>query len=78
MIRRALRWIFGIDAFERMEAELHQMEVHRKAYRDNARSLSEENSRLRKTIAEQRSLLVMLRDVNREMDERIGKLEGVA
>ena len=54
---------------------MFQMEVHRDAYRENAQSLAEENSQLRKTIAMQRSLIGILRDVNRELDERNVSLE---
>lgn len=78
MIRRALRWIFGIDAFERMEAELHQMELDRDAARNVASELRHDVEVLTKQNEQLRSVLVILRDVNREMDERIGRLEGVA
>jgi hypothetical protein len=78
MIRRALRWIFGIDAFERMEAALHQMEVDRDAARDVASDLRRDVKVLEKQNRQLRAAVTILRDVNREMDERIGRLEGVA
>jgi len=42
MIRKAFRWLLYLDLFEDMERKLHEMEVVRDAYRDNARSLAEE------------------------------------
>jgi len=78
MIRHFVRWVFNLDILEQLEemqAEMFQMEVHRDAYRENAQSLAEENSQLRKTIAMQRSLIGILRDVNRELDERNVSLE---
>jgi len=79
MIRHFVRWVFNLDVLEQLEQmqdELFQMEVHRDAYRENAQSLSEENSQLRKTIALQRSLIGILRDVNRDLDERNVRLEN--
>ena len=78
MIRHFVRWVFNLDLLkqlEEMQAEMFQMEVHRDAYRENAQSLAEEDSQLRKTIALQRSLIGILRDVNRELDERNVSLE---
>jgi non-homologous end joining protein Ku len=78
MIRHFVRWVFNLDLLkqlEEMQAEMFQMEVHRDAYRENAQSLAEEDSQLRKTIALQRSLIGILRDVNRELDERNASLE---
>jgi hypothetical protein len=78
MIRHFVRRVFNVDLLEqleRMQEELFQMEVHRDAYRENAQSLAEENSQLRKTIAMQRSLIGILRDVNRDLDERNVSLE---
>lgn len=81
MIRHFVRWVFNVDILEqleRMQAELDQIDVDRNAYRDNARNLLEENTRLRKTIALQRSLIGILRDVNRDLDERNVSLEKTA
>jgi hypothetical protein len=78
MIRHFVRWVFNLDILEQLEgmqSDLHQIELDRDRYSDNARSLSEENIRLQKTIALQRSLIGILRDVNRELDERNVSLE---
>lgn len=81
MIRHFLRWVFNLDMLEqleRMHDELHQMEVDRDAARDVASELRDEISRLRKADAMQRSLIAILRDVNRELDERNVSLEKTA
>jgi len=81
MIRHFLRWVFNLDMLEqleRMHDELHQMEVDRDAARDVASELRDEISRLRKADAIQRSLIAILRDVNRELDERNVSLEKTA
>jgi hypothetical protein len=76
MIRRAIRWMFSIDAFERLAAQMHQMEVDRDAARDVALDLRHANEELEERNAVLLSLVRMLRDVNREMDRRIWKLEA--
>lgn len=81
MIRHFVRWVFNLDILEQLEqmqADLHQMEVDRDAYRDVASELRDEISRLRKADALQRSLIGILRDVNRELDERNVSLEKTA
>lgn len=79
MIRHLVRWVFNLDLLEqleRLQAELHQMEVDRDAARDVASDLRGEIAGFRQTIALQRSLIVILRDVNRELDERNVSLEN--
>jgi hypothetical protein len=68
--------MFSIDAFERLAAQMHQMEVDRDAARDVALDLRHANEELEERNAVLLSLVRMLRDVNREMDRRIWKLEA--
>jgi len=67
--------MFGMDA-ELLAAQMHQMEVDRDAARDVAMDLRHANKELEERNAMLLSLVRMLRDVNREMDKRIGKLEA--
>jgi hypothetical protein len=79
MIRTVIRWVFGIDVLERLEriqAELHQAEVDRDAAWDIVSDLQGEVARLQKFSTMQRSLIRILRDVNRELDERNWQIEG--
>jgi len=79
MIRTVIRWVFGIDILERLErlqAELHQAEVDRDAARDVVSDLQAEVARLQKFSTMQRSLIRILRDVNRELDERHAQIQG--
>lgn len=78
MIRHFVRWVFNLDILEqleRMQAELERMEADRDAARCVASDAQKEIERLRKADAMQRSLIGILRDVNRELDERNVSLE---
>jgi hypothetical protein len=78
MIRHFVRWVFNLDILEqleRMQAELERMEADRDAARCVASDAEQEIERLRKADAMQRSLIGILRDVNRELDERNASLE---
>ena len=78
MIRHFVRWVFNLDLLEqleRMQAELERMEADRDAARCVASDAQKEIERLRKADAMQRSLIGILRDVNRELDERNASLE---
>jgi len=78
MIRHFVRWVFNLDLLEqleRMQAELERMEADRDAARCFASDAAQEIERLRKADAMQRSLIGILRDVNRELDERNVSLE---
>ena len=78
MIRHFVRWVFNLDILEqleRMQAELERMEADRDAARCGASDAQQEIERLRKADAMQRSLIGILRDVNRELDERNASLE---
>jgi hypothetical protein len=78
MIRHFVRWVFNLDILEqleRMQAELERMEADRDAARCVASDAQKEIERLRKADAMQRSLIGILRDVNRELDERNASLE---
>jgi len=78
MMRHFVRWVFNLDLLEqleRMQAELERMEADRDAARCVASDAEQEIERLRKSDAMQRSLIGILRDVNRELDERNVSLE---
>jgi len=78
MMRHLVRWVFNLDILEQLEwmqAELHEMEVDRDAARCVASDAQKEIERLRKADAMQRLLIGVLRDVNRELDERNMSLE---
>jgi hypothetical protein len=78
MIRHFVLWVFNLDILEqleRMQAELERMEADRDAARCVASDAQKEIERLRKADAMQRSLIGILRDVNRELDERNASLE---
>ena len=77
-MRHFVRWVFNLDLLEqleRMQAELERMEADRDAARCVASDAEQEIERLRKSDAMQRSLIGILRDVNRELDERNVSLE---
>ena len=89
MIRHFVRWVFNLDLLEkleRMQDELHQMEKVCDRLRKDCKDdwddrmkvildLEAELLTARRTAALHRSLIAILRDVNRDLDERNEILE---
>jgi len=89
MIRHFVRWVFNLDILEQLErtqAELHQMEKVCDRLRKDCKEDWNERMNVildleaqlvtaRRTAALHRSLIAILRDVNRDLDERNASLE---
>lgn len=85
MLREIIRWTTGIDMVEALEratadrdmarADAHAFWTQRDAARDQVVELTAELETLRRTNALHRSLIGILRDVNRNLDERNTFLE---
>jgi hypothetical protein len=89
MIRHFVRWVFNLDLLEKLErtqAELRQMEKVCDRLRkdceddwnDRMKIILDLEAQLltaRRTAALYRSLIAILRDVNRDLDERNVSLE---